>query len=381
MKKIVHIMLASPYVPMLGYQENILPKKHRQLGYKTFIISYNKESYGDFLDEGIPVYNLPKNQNLIILDRIPYFGLLRRRFLGLYDKIKEIDPNYIFVHGTYNPEYMDIVRYKKSHPQVRIYADSHVDYYNWPVDTIRRWIIKKVIYRYTSRRLASVCEKVWGVTPWRVKYLNDVLGVPKKKIDLLVMGGDENFIPWDRKEEIENEIRQKYHIPNDAFLIVTGGRIDKTKNIHLLIDAVIQMNNPNVYLLIFGKYFDDMKEYEHIEDNHVINVGWLSSNDVYPLFLASDIGCFPGTHSVLWEQACASGLPCIFKDWEGGFSHVDVGGNCILLSDITSEIIEETLEGILSNPFSLDRMRMVANQQARKAFSYIEIAKKSIELN
>ena len=240
--------------------------------------------------------------------------------------------------------------------------------------------MKKIIYRFISRRLALICEKVWGVSPWRVKYLNDVLGVPKKKIGLLVMGGDESFIDWDKRSEIKYEIRNRYGIPQDAFVVVSGGRIDKAKNIHLLINAILELDNPNVYLLIFGKYLDDMKDYAVINNKHIVNAGWLPSSEAYPMFMASDLGCFPGTHSVLWEQACASGLPCIFQYWDGGFSHVDVGGNCVFLKNVTKAKLADTINEIITDKYKLLKMKDVASRKARETFSYIEIAKKSVGL-
>ena len=97
------------------------------------------------------------------------------------------------------------------------------------------------------------------------------------------------------------------------------------------------------------------------------------------MFLASELGAFPGTHSVLWEQACASGLPCIFKDWDGGFSHVDVGGNCVLMNSITKEDIKETLLDIYNDKQKYQFMKHVAETEGRNTFMYREIAKRSIK--
>ena len=95
--------------------------------------------------------------------------------------------------------------------------------------------------------------------------------------------------------------------------------------------------------------------------------------------MASDLAVFPGTHSVLWEQACDCGLPTLFKDWDGGFSHVDVGGNSILLKDVTADSLKIEMVNLIENKDRYDRMLNVATTVAMKVFSYKEIAKKSIE--
>ena len=237
--------------------------------------------------------------------------------------------------------------------------------------------------RYVGRRIAkemaNVAIKFWGVSPWRVKFLSEVLDVPKEKIGLLVMGGDDDLIKWNCRSEVRSEIRHKHMIPDDAFLLITGGKIDKAKNTHLLIEAVKRMPE-NVFLLIFGKYEDDMKLYEKgIDNKRIVNVGWIPSNKSYDYFLSSDMAIFPGTHSVLWEQSCASGLPALFKDWNGGFNHVDVGGNCLLLEDITIDTLYDSVVNIVNDKERFGQMKNIAENHARFVFSYYDISKRAIE--
>ncbi|MFK1961527.1 hypothetical protein ACIXEH_11290 [Bacteroides fragilis] len=78
-----------------------------------------------------------------------------------------------------------------------------------------------------------------------------------------------------------------------------------------------------------------------MEDNEKIHyVGWLSSEKTIEYFFASDLAVFPGTHSVLWEQAVGIGIPSIFKYWDG-MTHVDLGGNCLFLFENSSEEISK----------------------------------------
>ena len=100
-------------------------------------------------------------------------------------------------------------------------------------------------------------EMMWGVTPWRVEYLQKVYDIKPEHTGLLVMGGDEQFVDFERKGRIKEEVRKRYGIPKTDFLVVTGGKIDKTKNIHLLIDAFKQIDK-NISLLVFGKINEEM---------------------------------------------------------------------------------------------------------------------------
>ena len=196
------------------------------------------------------------------------------------------------------------------------------------------------------------------------------------------MGGDEETIQWERRDTIRHTIRQRLNIPEDTFLVISGGKIDKPKNIHHLIEAVRQLSTAhNIQLLLFGKAEKDMEEYlAGVKDAGIHNVGWISPKEANDYYLASDLACFPGTHSVLWEQACACGTPAVFKDWDGGFAHVDVGGNCILLKDTTASGIAQCIEPLLTHQDLYEKMRHIAATKGRHTFSYSTIAEKAIGL-
>ena len=131
--------------------------------------------------------------------------------------------------------------------------------------------------------------------------------------------------------------------------------------------------------MVFGSLTDDMRNYcAPLFKDNINYIGWIDSKDVYPYFLAADLAVFPGTHSVLWEQAMASGIPGIFKDWDGGCSHIDCGGNALLLKEISVDILTREIDRIVNDLSIYNNMKYVAENSARKEFSYIEIAKRSI---
>ena len=108
------------------------------------------------------------------------------------------------------------------------------------------------------------------------------------------------------------------------------------------------------------------------------NVGWIPANKSFEYFFAADIACFPGTHSVLWEEAVGLGLPCIFKRWEG-ITHFDLDGNCLFINSATIDEIQSAILNIYENADIFNDMRDVALNEGLKHFSYYEIAKRAIE--
>lgn len=379
--KIVHVIIAAFYKEGFGYQENILPAKHKELGFETRIITYNNDvpdgkTYVN--NDDVEVVMLPFNKPSVTH---PYLRMFMTKTRGLYEQLNQFKPDIIFVHGLQSIDSLDVVRWCKENPSCKLYVDQHADYYNTPIVRFTYRMYAKYVYGYIAKRLAKYTSKFWGVTPWRVDYLNRVYGLDSRQIDLLVMGGDDKYIDWENRMKVKENIRKKYNVPSDAFLVVTGGKIDKAKNIHLLIDAIRNIKNENVYLLFFGNFTPDMEQYCMPKVGKQIKyAGWMDSNSVYPLFLASDLAVFPGTHSVLWEQAMACGIPGIFKDWNGGFSHIDCGGNAVLLKDITEDSLSNAILDLINDNAKYLQMKDVAEDKGRKTFSYLEIAKRAIEL-
>ena len=380
--KIVHICLSCFYVDGMGYQENILPKYHSENN-EVYIITSDfafdssgnvtkkekKEYYNEY---GIPVK---------VLDKSNRYGPLSKYndFERVYESLCEINPDVIFCHGGQFIALKDVIRYCKKNPQVKLFIDQHGDYYNTPVNSFRKRLGQYLIYGYWMRKAQKYTQMFWGVTPWRCQYLNDVYSIKKEKIALLPMGGDDEKIRFSQQKEISAGIRKENNISDNDLLIVTGGKIDSEKRIDVLMQAVAEIDCDSIKLLVFGKAKEKSKEQIEslAKDKHIRYIGWIPSDDVYNYFLAADLAVFPGTHSVLWEQACACGVPCIFRDWEG-MRHVDVGGNAILLHQCDKEELKNVLMDLHLNKEKLQKMKSVAVNEAIPAFSYRRIAQMSV---
>jgi len=383
--KIVHICLAAVYIEGFGYQENILPQCHRAMGFEVTVLTsdtvfdrnYTQKTREDkdYINQyGIHVITLSRSK------RYGYYSKFRD-YANLYNELQKEKPSIIFVHGGQFVALKDVIDYCKSNSHVRLYIDQHGDYYNMRLDRWQDRFVQYWIYGFWMRKAIPYVDKFWGVTPWRCQYLNEVYGIPKEKIGLLVMGGDDTCIHYDEKKQIRTHIRKILSLKESDFVLITGGKIDRNKNIHVLMRAVAELNRNNLKLIVFGQPDKEMQSLikELSKDMHIINIGWLDSTKVYDYFLASDLVVFPGTHSVLWEQACACGIPGIFKDWVG-MRHVDVGGNAIFINGDDKNEIKNVVSKILDSPKMYKTMREVAEKKAIPYFSYKEISKRAIEI-
>jgi glycosyltransferase involved in cell wall biosynthesis len=228
-----------------------------------------------------------------------------------------------------------------------------------------------------GKLLSPYVVKFYGVTPLRCDFLKEVYRIDKSKVELLVMGIDDDLLLKKDLSLVRSDFRNQLNLTNNDFLIVTGGKIDQKKNIHHVLQAISNLNLENVKLVVFGVIAPEIKDIFEtlLLDKNISFIGWLNPDQIINLFLSADLIVFPGTHSVLWEQAVGIGVPCVFKFWEG-MNHVDMGGNCRFLYQDTVLELEQLLPQIIltSDYF---QMKKISSQMSEN-FYYSEISRKAI---
>lgn len=383
--KILHICLGCFFPDNFSYQENLLPKFHKELGYEVEVIAslvtFDKNGKGVFLSSG-STYQNEYDIKVTRLDNKKPLKLYRKmkRFIGTYDAIEQASPDIMFIHGCQFMDMDQVVKYLKAHTSVVVYVDNHADFSNSGTNFFSKSILHKGFWKHTAQMIEPYTTKFYGVLPARVDWLINMYGLPKEKCELLVMGADDDKVSEAANPEIRNSIRRKYGVSDDDFLIMTGGKIDPwKKQTLLLMEAVAKIENPKVKLLVFGSVSPELKEeFEKLcISNKVIYAGWIKSDVSYSYVAASDLMAFPGRHSVFWEQVCGQGKPMIVKYWEGT-THVDLGGNVeFLYKDSVDEIYNKITE-IISNPQKYQAMKEVAESKGMEMFSYKKIAKRAV---
>lgn len=380
--KIVHVCLSGVYTEGWSYQENLLSKYHAMLGYDVTLIT-NKLMYDDAGNKVEAKDTDYINSNHVRIIRLEEkFGKPLRKFQrypDFYQTIEAEAPDIIFIHSCQFLDTDKIVQYKTIHPNTKLYVDNHADFSNSASGWLSQNILHKIIWKSSAKRLLPLTEMFYGVMPSRVDFLEKIYGLPKEKIELLVMGADDEKIEAALKPEVRKYIRNQYGIAEEDFLIITGGKIDLAKKQTLLLmRAVNDLNIPNVKLLVFGSVVDELKdEVKELCSPVVQYIGWVDSKITDQYFAAADLVVFPGRHSVFWEQVAGMGIPMVCKFWDGT-THVDVGGNVRFIQKDSVEEITRILRDIVETEGVYARMKEVAQEEGRKIFSYREIAKRSI---
>lgn len=328
------------------------------------------------------------NENGIPVTRIPYAGWLPKKissklriYKGLAAILHRFKPEIIFLHDVQFLSVYTLRKYVKSN-QVVLIADSHTDFINSAKTWVSREILHKVIYRHCVKIIDPYIVKYFGTLPVRSKFLHDVYKIPKDKIDLLVFGADDSDYTIEDEPGIRLRRRKELNIDETDFVVITGGKIDRRKNIHILLRALQNNPIPNVKVILFGKITDEVSNEikESIKNMpNLVYLSWLDSKSIYEVLMAADLAFFPGTHSVLWEQAVGVGLPCVFKKWEL-IDHVDVGGNCIFIEDATESSIINTLSKLIADKELYNMLKSKAKRLGPQKFTYSKIAAYSLQV-
>lgn len=378
--KIAHLAPLSPYNIGWGYQENLLPKYQRKLGHEVcLVVSARESSANGRVDVEEGSFTLP--DGTLVYRRKRLFGnsVLGKfvSFTNVMDILLDFQPDLIMVHSLTTLSVFQAIAYKKKYnPDCVIIQDNHADDNNAQRSMD---LVTKACYAYwafVNRFSAPFVAKFYGVTPWRQEFMVQRFKIDPKKTDVLIMGADMDDINFEKREAYRKELDEAYGTEG-KFLIVTGGKIDRDKNLVPLMNAI--RDQDAVKLIVFGTVADDYaQEVESNRNDNVIMLGWQNNKRIYELLLAADLAIFPGKHSVLWEQACACKIPCLFSYCHGA-DHLNHGGNSAFMTDISETGFRKVIAEYC-NTEKYRQMKVVARSSATDVYSYYEIAKKSVEM-
>ena len=379
--RVVHLCLGVFFIDGYSYQENLLPKYHVKQGHDVTVIAsletFDKEGRRTVLSSPSSYRDKNGFDVIRLAYKKPYrWNRLFRHFVGLQDAIESGAPDIIFIHGACFGDTPIVRRYLKKHPSTKLFVDSHADWINSAKNWLSLNILHPIVWRHYSKVLEPYMIKCFGVTPMRCRFLKEMYHVNPEIIEYLPLGVDDEMIPND-KDGVRNSIRKELGVGETDFLILTGGKIDKLKNTHVLLKALENIDNPHVHIVICGVLTPEMECLkEAIDANPNIHyLGWCNAERVMNCMVASDLACFPGTHSTLWEQTVGVGLPGIFKRWPE-MEHVNINGNCKFVKGDDVEELKSVIESLL---FTEDyrKMQELASE-ASHSFLYSEISKKAI---
>src|SRR5699024_6260448 len=144
--KVTHICLAGIVTDGFSYQDNLLPKYHKKLGYEVSVITskYIWNRNGDVVKTNKTNYFNVDGVEIIRLDikkDIP-FSYKCKRYKNLYRTLNELNSDVFFIHGCQFLDIKMIVKYLRFNNRVKVFVDNHADFSN----SATNWLSKNILH-------------------------------------------------------------------------------------------------------------------------------------------------------------------------------------------------------------------------------------------
>jgi len=201
------------------------------------------------------------------------------------------------------------------------------------------------------------------------------------------------FAPELDKQEVE-ELRNKYNIRQDDFVILFVGRLDERKGVDDLMYAVSGMKEEKVKFLIVG----DGQEREKLMklrknlnlERKVIFVGSISYDNVFVFYGLADVFCMPSKYikekgnieglGIVFLEAQSYGVPCIGTNSGGIREAIEDGKSGFIVPESNPEAIKEKILKLMNDKELYERMSKYAPEFVRKKFSWRRCVDEHIKL-
>lgn len=129
-----------------------------------------------------------------------------KRYKNFYETLCKEKPDIIFVHGVQFLDIKYVVKYVRKNPKVKVYVDNHADFSNSATTWLSKNILHKIIWRKCAKLIEPYTIKFYGVLPARVDFLKDMYKIPEEKIELLLMGADDEKVIEAKKPEVRKKL-------------------------------------------------------------------------------------------------------------------------------------------------------------------------------
>jgi len=189
--------------------------------------------------------------------------------------------------------------------------------------------------------LISSCDRVVAIAQWYQRILQSN-GIDSRKICFIPQALPmDNFSHFLEKESVQSPIR-----------LIFLGRINKFKGLHLIIEALREIDCALVSLSIYGNSDDqEFEEQQRIKTVNLSNIFWggkLEQQDVIPTMREHHILCLCSTFSemspLVIQEAFAAGIPVLASNVYGNAEQVRHNYNGLLyefnnIKDLRQQIL------------------------------------------
>lgn len=382
--KIVFLGFASSYTPGMTYQDNYLCNQVLADGHEVTYLANTEEFINGKIEEvgeedvffpnGLHLIRL---RNVFILSKVVTKKL--RLYKGVYSILEKEKPDVIFCHNTQYGPIRDVAKYKKKHPNVKFYADTHTASYNSATNWLSLHILHRVYYKWLLQSAMPQLDKYYYIGESERSFAIKNYGVPESLMEFFPLGGlvlsDEEY------QKNRQEIRNELVISDDMRLYGHAGKLTSLKKTEDLLLAFSSVPDKNARLIIMGSIPDDRKDVllPMIQaDSRVNYLGWISGDSLQRYLCACDLYCQPYDNSAIFQNAIC--CRCAIMTYPHSYYTKQYdNGNIIWEKGV--EDMRRVFEQIVDGRINLKELQIASKQFAEQYLDYRKLAAKLYEKN
>lgn len=323
MYKIVIIGLASAFTEGMKYQDNQLAEQLIREGNEVLIISdCNKYNDGKLIKTSEETIQLAENARL---RRLKYNKVINelisskiRSVDNLFGILEKEKPDIIFQHNLQTYELLTVAKYKRLHPEVYLYVDSHSDYNNSAKNVLSRFFLHKLIYKRWIRESLPYIDKIFNISYESGIFLKEMYEIPQDKIEFFPLGG--LVIDGAERAKKRSVIRERLNLNDHDILLVHTGKMNASKKTDSLVSIFNNIErNDNLYLLLIGMIEDDISEYVNdvlSKNKRIKYIGWKNGDELLNYLYSCDLYLQPGSQSATMQNAICCGAAVALYPYE-----------------------------------------------------------------
>ncbi len=375
--KIVHVGLASFYTDGMTYQDNQLAKQNVRDGHQVLYIS-NAAKYvnGKVVETGYEDAVLSSGVRLV---RLPYERVVNhfvsdkfRKVKGLYKLLEDFAPDVILSHDLGYWSVLDVLRYKKDHPEVKFYADTHADAYTSGTNWLSLHVLHRIFYHYLVQKALPYVEKYLCISDECRQFNIENYGVPGELTEFYPLGG---VLPTEEDYQAYRSARRaELGVQPDELLLVHAGKLEPQKKTEVLLRAFAAEPELKARLAIIGsipKEIEASLMAQMDADPRVTYLGWKSGADLQEYLCAADLYCQPGKVSAIMQNAICNRCPILLYPHPGYVKDYDYGN---ILWVKTEEDMEAVFRKLSASEIPLETLRKNSERCAQELLDYRALA-------
>ncbi|MFC2001650.1 glycosyltransferase family 4 protein [Chloroflexota bacterium] len=321
--RIVHVI--DYFQPKLGYQETFLAREQARLGHEVYVVTsdrYNPIVYsggaaksimgsrkvgdGFFIEEGIKVWRLRTLSELL-------HGIW---VVGLEEKIQELEPDVVVMHGIASLAAIRMARLKRRTGGFKLIYDDHMTYDNSRSPMKMLYPVFKCLF---SGLIQQTADALVAILPETRTFMNKKYGISLDRIILIPLGADDELFRFDAAAR--QEMRNRLNINESDIVFIYTGKVVPSKRLPLLIEAISLLgNHDDVKVLIVGNgsrsYLSRLQQEIQTRDleGKFIWHGAVPNQELYKIYSAADVAVWPSGASISQREAMACSLPIIIGE-------------------------------------------------------------------